>query len=145
MCRAPFTGQKVKVQGHTGHLYVNCGWLRGAQLLDPYIYLFQSSWKDDGMSVLSDIYSWYFCLFGTKQLSNFICICSAYIAKYLHGLLQCTWKLSWFIRHLADVLYIFYSNLWNLIRLLGLTIRNVRCVWWLSWTLLLPIRCQAII
>ena len=45
-------------------------------------------------------------------------------------------KLSWFIWHLSDRLYIFYSHfLKSLTRHLGLAIGNVRCVRWFSWTL----------
>ena len=39
-------------------------------------------------------------------------------------------KLSWFIRHLSDGLYLFYTNLWNRIRHLGLAIGNVRHTQW---------------
>ena len=53
--------------------------------------------------------------------------------------LRCCWKLSWFIRHLSDGLYVFYSNLWNLssdIWAWPLEISNVsddfreHCDWW---------------
>ena len=44
-----------------------------------------------------------------------------------------TEKLSGFIRHLSDGLYIFYSK--SLIRHLGLVIGNVGHVQWFSWTL----------
>ena len=40
--------------------------------------------------------------------------------------------LSWFIKHLPDDLYIFYINLWSLIRHLGLAVRNVWHVWCFS-------------
>ena len=45
-------------------------------------------------------------------------------------------KLSWFIRHLSDGLYILFKIVKSPIRHLGLAIRNVRHVRWFSWTLL---------